>query len=213
MQAELTRSKDNSPIRLVSTRFGDMTIPREYIWDFPEGLVGMRHIKRFALINTSDNRETIFMWLHSIEHSDFAIPVMDPMLVFNDYRIRQDESEILRLGIDEMEQVQVLVIVNVPPGNPGGITANLVAPLILQTGNKTGWQVILEKSNYRVAQPLFAEKAENQPDESEAFVSVSSSSPSISVVKSDYKDDTDSVIVNRVRIIDGGVLKSPDSVT
>lgn len=180
MHEELTRSKDDSPIRLKSTRFGELVIPRDFVWDFPEGLVGLRGYNRFALINGNHDRDTMFMWLHSVERGDIALPVMNPLSVFTDYFIRQDESEIIRLKLDKAGEVQVLAIVSVPAGDPKGITANLAAPIVLDPSTHKGYQVILERGLYRVAQPLFPE-TETGSEESEILLSVGTSSPPVTV--------------------------------
>lgn len=213
MQAELTRPKEGSPIRLVSTRFGAIEIPGEYIWDFPEGLIGMKAEKRFALLNSCEKKDTVFVWLHSIDHGGLALPVMNPLIAFPDFGIRQDEPDIIRLGLENTGDVHVLVIVRVPPGDPGGITANLAAPLILHPKRKLGWQIILEKGNYKVAEPLFADRQKDQSDDSENLVSVGSSSPAISVVKEQYNEDEDSLYVTGSRIKIEEVRPTNDSVS
>ena len=143
--------------------------------------MGLKDSYRFALINTDSKSETVFMWLHSLDRPDLAVPVMNPLTVFPDYIIRQDEPGIMRLGLDESDgDVQVLVLVTVPHGDPGGSTANLAAPLILQTQTRKAWQVILEKGPYKVAQPLFDERA-GQSGENEVLVSVGCSSPAVRV--------------------------------
>lgn len=196
LQAELIKPRENSPVRLKSSRFGELTIPAEYIWNFPEGLAGLRDCHRFALINPNPGSETVFMWLHSVDRAELALPVMNPLTVFPDYVIRQDEPEIIRLGLDRAIQVQVLTIVRVPVNDPSGITANLAAPIILHPKAKLGWQVILERGYYRVAQPLFADKV--KPGESDRLVSVGTSSPPISVLKDSPEFDEDDYPLDNV---------------
>ena len=181
MELEITHSKQSSPVRIASSRFGEIVITPEYIWEFPEGLIGFRSHRRFALISTDDAEEALFMWLQSVTQGDFALPVMNPLRIFPDYIIRQDEPEIIRLGFNKAKNVQVLVIVTVPPGDPEGITANVAAPLILLPEKKKGWQVILEKGPYRVAQPLFANR-DKALEEGENIVSVGTLSPPVPII-------------------------------
>jgi flagellar assembly factor FliW len=213
LQAELIKPRENSPVRLKSSRFGDLKIPAEYIWNFPEGLAGLRDCHRFALINPNPGSETVFMWLHSVDREDLALPVMNPLTVFPDYIIRQDEPEIIRLGLDSAVQVQVLAIVRVPVNDPSGITANLAAPIILHPKAKLGWQVILERGYYRVAQPLFADKVKQSGD-ADKLVSVGTSSPSISVLKDlmESDDEDDYALDNVARIRLEEVVSPQDSV-
>lgn len=180
MELEITHSKQNSPVRIASSRFGDIIITPEYIWEFPEGLIGFRSLKNFALISISESKESLFMWLHSTSNGEFAVPVMNPLSLFPNYVIRQDEPEVVRLGFDKEKNIQVLVIVTVPKGDPEGITANLAAPLLLLPEKKKGWQVILEKGPYRVAQPLFANR-DKTSEEAEIIVSVGTLSPPVQI--------------------------------
>jgi flagellar assembly factor FliW len=214
LQAELVKPRENSPVRLKSSRFGELKIPSEYIWNFPEGLAGLRDCHRFALINPSPGSDTVFMWLQSVDRAELALPVMNPLTVFPDYIIRQDEPDIIRLGLDSAVHVQVLSIVRVPVNDPSGITANLAAPIILHPKVKLGWQVILERGYYRVAQPLFGDKV-TQSSESHRLVSVGTTSPSISVLKSlpefDEGDNFNVDNVARIRLEE--VVSPQDSVS
>ncbi len=217
MQENITNPKDSSTIRLNSSRFGELDVPAEYVWDFPRGLAGLKNSNRFALINADPKSETIFMWLHSLDRDDLAIPVMNPMIAFPDYIIRQDEPGIMRLGLDEADgDVQVLVLVTVPQGNPSGITANLAAPLILQAKARRGWQVILEKGPYKVAQPLFDEKA-GQSDENEVLVSVGCTSPAVKVATEsaantgDEAADKNITFDDKANVSAGEVVSPPES--
>ncbi|MBU1023854.1 flagellar assembly protein FliW [bacterium] len=183
MLSEIIQSRENSPIRLKSTRFGKLAIRPEFIWNFPEGLIGFRNCHRFALINAAkdDESESLFAWMQSIERENLAFPVMNPLAVFPDYVIRQDEPGIIMRGIDKSDgEYQLLVIVTVPERDPKGITANLAAPLILQPKNKTAWQVILEKGPYKVSQPLFAERC-SKTDKYDILVSVGSYAPPVRI--------------------------------
>jgi len=217
LQENITNPKDSSTIRLNSSRFGELDIPAEYVWDFPQGLMGLKNYYRFALINAEHKSETIFMWLHSLDRDDLAIPVMNPMIVFPDYIIRQDEPGIMRLGLDEADgEIQVLVLVTVPHGDPSGITANLAAPLILQAETKRGWQVILEKGPFKVAQPLFDERA-GESDENDVLVSVGCTSPAVKVATESAANTGDEAADNEIKFDDkanvsaGEVVSPPES--
>ena len=193
MQSDITQSRENSPIRLKSTRFGELVIQPEFIWNFPEGLIGFRTCHRFALINTAEENESesIFAWLQSLEKEDLAFPVMNPVPVFPDYVIRQDEPAIITHGIDKSDgEFKILVIVTVPMHDPTGITANLAAPLILQPNNNTAWQVILEKGPYKVSQPLFS-KNDSETGEYEILVSVGTNAPAVKVISNTLETKED----------------------
>lgn len=208
MELEITHSRQNSPVRIASTRFGDIVVSREFIWEFPEGLIGFRSYKSFALVNTSDESESYFIWLHSTTRGDLALPVMNPLRLFPEYTIRQDEPGIMRLGLKDVKEIQVLVIVTVPAGDPEGITANLAAPLILWPERNKGWQVILEKGPYRVAQPLFPGRDEY--NEGENIVSVGTLSPPVAVI-GDVTGERRSQSIIQARGREGEVMSPPEN--
>ncbi|WP_187369234.1 flagellar assembly protein FliW [Baekduia soli] len=135
---------------LQSSRFGELQIPAEAVLDFPAGLIGLGG-RRFALLARSE--ESAFVWLHSMDDPDLAVPVTNPWRFFEDYEIELGDDEAERLGISGPEDASIYVTVRSAPALDD-FCANLRAP-ILVVGNQ-GHQVINQAAIAPVRAPLFA---------------------------------------------------------
>jgi flagellar assembly factor FliW len=137
-------------VTLQSSRFGDLQIPEEAVLDFPSGLIGLGG-RRFALLARSD--ESAFVWLHSMDDPNLAIPVTNPWRFFDDYAVELDDAEAQRIGVTDPAEASVYVTVRSAPALDD-FCANLQAP-ILVVGNE-GHQVINQAPDSPVRAPLFS---------------------------------------------------------
>jgi flagellar assembly factor FliW len=137
-------------VTLQSSRFGELQIPAEAVIDFPAGLIGLGG-RRFALLARSE--ESAFVWLHSMDDPDLAVPVTNPWRFFDEFEVELGDDDVQRLGITSPEDASVYVTVRSAPALED-FCANLRAP-ILVVGN-TGHQVINQAPNAPVRAPLFA---------------------------------------------------------
>ena len=136
-----------------STRFGELSIPAEQVLEFPHGLIGLPGTK-FALLARSE--ESAFLWLHSLEDAELALPVTNPWRFFAGYEVVLGDEEAERLGIAQEDQTSVYVTVRAAE-ELGDFTANLAAPILVHGGR--GHQVINQAPDAPVRAPLFAAQA------------------------------------------------------
>ncbi len=137
-------------VTLYSTRFGEMEIPSESVIEFPTGLIGLAGT-RYALLARSP--ESAFIWLHSLDDPELAIPVTNPWRFFGEYEVELSDDEAERLGISEAEQTSVYVTVRAAQ-ELEDFCANLAAPILICAG--IGHQVINQAPDAPVRAPLFA---------------------------------------------------------
>ena len=97
-------------VTLQSSRFGELQIPAEAVLDFPSGLIGLGG-QRFALLARSE--ESAFVWLHSMDDPELAIPVTDPWRFFEGYELELSDDEAERIGATGPEDALVYVTVAV----------------------------------------------------------------------------------------------------
>lgn len=134
-----------------STRFGRLEVPAEAVIDFPSGLIGLPGT-RWALIARSD--DSAFVWLHSVDHPELAVPVTNPWRFFESYEVELSEEEAARVGIDAAEQASVYVTVRAGEALEDFV-ANLRAPILIANGR--GHQIInAAGGDYPMRAPLFA---------------------------------------------------------
>jgi flagellar assembly factor FliW len=134
---------------LKSTRFGDVELADDAIVEFPNGLIGL-HGRRYALVPHGD--DGTFVWLHSMEDADLALPITRPWTFFSDYEVELSDSEAERIGVSDPGQADVFVTVRAGE-SAADFTANLRAPIIIAGGR--GYQVINEAGDPPVRAPLF----------------------------------------------------------
>ena len=136
---------------LKSTRFGDVELADDAVVEFPTGLIGLRGT-RYALVPHGD--DGTFVWLHSMEDPDLALPVTRPWTFFADYEVELSDSEAERIGVSDPAQADVYVTVRAT-GAAADFTANLRAPIVIAGGR--GYQVINDAGDPPVRAPLFAD--------------------------------------------------------
>ncbi len=137
-----------------TTRFGPIDVDDEKIMTFKDGLLGFPKHQRFALIQTAP--DPAFFWLQSVDDPDLAFVVCDPLLFVPDYQvpIRQDDVE--ALGLRDLNDCQVLVIVNKVNGD---LTANLLGPLVVGAHSLLAKQLVLSDKRYGTRHRLMPAKA------------------------------------------------------
>lgn len=118
---------------------------------FPEGLLGLEEWKLFSLQQTPDMAPVAI--LHCTDEQRIRLIVADPHTWFPTYAINIPASVLKKLDVLNVAQLTTLVIINVEP-DPFSVTANLVAPLLINLKSKIGVQVVLENSPYIPRQPL-----------------------------------------------------------
>lgn len=142
----------------VSTaRFGDIAIEECRVLTFPEGLPGFDRLRRFALVphHAPPGKGSPFIWLQSLDDGALAFLAMEPHQCFPDYAPRVPRAEMEELGLTGPDaRPRLYVLLTVPPGRPLGITANLTAPVLLNTRGRLGRQVVLKTDQYGLRHPL-----------------------------------------------------------
>jgi flagellar assembly factor FliW len=142
-------------MELQTTRFGTITIEESDIITFPDGLVGLSHLKRFVLVRHDDNSP--FRWLQSVEEPGFAMLVIDPWFFRPDYEVVLSDVDVERLQLSDEAIRWVYVTVSIPPGKPHAMTANLLAPIVINGNARRGRQVILNDERYNTRHPILQE--------------------------------------------------------
>jgi flagellar assembly factor FliW len=137
--------------RIESTHFGTVQFETKDVLQVPEGVLGFNHLNRFLLIESEDFEP--FRFLQSIDEPVLCFTLIDPLLVDESYRLELNAEDQRKLDLDSPEQGLVYSVVTLAE-DPQGATANLYAPLVINTSNMRGSQVILLNSKYSVNQPL-----------------------------------------------------------
>ena len=139
---------------LQTKEFGEVTIEEEKIITFPGGIVGFPDLTQFALLHDEEDGVETIHWLQSLQEPAFAMPVMDPLLVKEDYNPEVDDELLKILGDWEHDELLVLVTVTVPQ-ELEKMTVNLKGPILINGKNRKACQVIVEGEEFKVKFPIY----------------------------------------------------------
>jgi flagellar assembly factor FliW len=137
--------------QIESTNFGVIKFEEEDVVELPEGVLGFSHLTRFLLIESEDYEP--FRFLQSIDEPFICFTLIDPLLVDQTYRLELKSEDQRKLHLESQDEGIVYSVVTLAE-NPQDATANLYAPLVINTSNMRGSQIILFDSKYSVNQPL-----------------------------------------------------------
>ena len=135
-------------VELQSKPFGKIRILDEQILSFPEGILGFSEFNRYALIEETE--DSPFKWLQSVDEPDLAFIVIQPEMFLKDYSPVLKESEISEIGLKNIKDALVFVIVTIPGNDPDGMTANLQGPILINKKNLTARQFISRNDSHSV---------------------------------------------------------------
>lgn len=120
---------------------------------FPSGLVGIEEIKLFRLAELPG--QTHFCRL-TAQCGSLTLLLFNPFAAFPAYELELAAHDVAELALSGPQQALVLVTVTISGGNVRQATVNLAAPLVINTGNRLGRQVVIADGRYRLKEPLFA---------------------------------------------------------
>lgn len=136
-----------------STLLGELEIEENNIIHFPEGIPAFEQEKQFIIIPLDESGP--FYYLQSVSNPDLCLIIAQPFSFFPNYEIDVADEDISRLGMDPERKNLALYVVLTIPEDFKLTTANLLAPLIINTENRQGMQYVAIKSNYSTRHLIF----------------------------------------------------------
>jgi flagellar assembly factor FliW len=140
----------------IETRiFGEVTIDSEKIITFVNGIIGFPDMKKFALIHDEEQGNNAgIRWLQSLEEPNFAMPVMDPLIVSPDYNPMVDDEILKPIGNIDPDELLVLTTVTIPK-DLKKMSVNLRGPIVINVTERKAVQIILDDDSYKVKFPIY----------------------------------------------------------
>jgi flagellar assembly factor FliW len=83
-----------------------------------------------------------------------AFVVTDPHKLVNGFKVTPGNTGIMEWRQEDPKDIKVLVILTIPPGRPRDLTANLMAPLVINLRTRLGHQVVVDKAGYSTKHPV-----------------------------------------------------------
>lgn len=150
-------------MNIQTSRFGDIEVPETNLIEFTRELPGFENESSFALLPCGDDSPFVFM--QSVTTPELAFLLTDPFLFFAGYEFEIDDATLEELAIDSSEDVHICAILTMYGGDVSSMTANLLAPVVINTANRKAKQVVVEKSSYTTKHELFPKRAAREDEE------------------------------------------------
>lgn len=119
--------------------------------DLVHALPGFPEARRFALVQLDDDGRLCA--LRSLDQSDLRFLVVPPAHFFSDYAPVIDDDTVADLQIESADEVLVLVILTAG-ASLASSTANLLAPVVVNTRTRQACQVVLDDPTLSTATPV-----------------------------------------------------------
>ena len=97
--------------------------------------------------------------MQSIKSPDLAFFITSPYIFFPDYEFEISDDVVAELELESPDDVLTYVIITVPGGSVRDMTANLLAPIIINARTMKAKQNVIENSEYNTKHRLFPESA------------------------------------------------------
>ncbi len=144
-------------MRLMTDALGEIEYDENAIIEFKEGLPGFEDAKQYVLV-LSDDLELPFHHLQSVDNPNVVFVITSPFLFVEDYDFELNDSVVQKLAIQEPGDLYIYTVVTIPKKVQFS-TINLTAPIVINTVNRQGMQVVLEEID-DINHPLFTKKGE-----------------------------------------------------
>lgn len=129
----------------------DAEIAEDQILWFADGIPGFPQSRRFVLTEMGEG--SAFQILQSVDEPEVSLIVTVPWLFFPDYDFELSELEQRELGITSAEETVVFSVVTLD-GENHQVFLNLLGPIIVNSTNRMGRQVVLVDSDLPVRAPV-----------------------------------------------------------
>ncbi|NLN75976.1 MAG: flagellar assembly protein FliW [Armatimonadetes bacterium] len=138
-------------MRIETTRFGVVEVDESALVNIPGGLLGFEEQTKYCLIQHRPSAN--FRWLQSTQEPSLAFVVVDPSEYFADYEIELSDRDVQRLQLSGAEDAIILTILTIRDSG-SDVSANLAAPIVINSKNLIAAQVVLEDERYQTRHVL-----------------------------------------------------------
>ncbi|MCP1109157.1 flagellar assembly factor FliW [Lachnospiraceae bacterium PF1-21] len=114
--------------------------------EFPEGILGFGEYREYIPVPISEENDAIIS-LQCVENEELEFIAMNPFFLLEEYEPVLTQGDYEKLGTTSEEELSyyVICVVKEPFGKS---TVNLKCPLVFNSKNRQGLQVILDSNDY-----------------------------------------------------------------
>lgn len=137
-----------------ATRFGEVALREDRLISFPAGILGFQTCTVFGLSRLPNNEESPILLLQCINEPDVGFLIADPEILGLEIKAKDREQALQETGMST-ETTQFLVILTMYEQDDSYyLTANLRAPVMIDSTTRKACQHILSNKNYTTQHKL-----------------------------------------------------------
>lgn len=137
-----------------TTRFGDVEVREDRLINFPNGLFGFRECTQFGLAKLPNIDNSPLMLLQCINQPSIAFLVADPAQLGLQLEQGDIEEALAETRLAQADTQFLTILTLYDQGESYYLTANLKAPVLVDSHNRNGLQFILSNKNYSTQHKL-----------------------------------------------------------
>ncbi len=140
-------------MQVKTRRFGPLEtveVPASQLYEFFPGLGGFEAHHQYALIA---DEESPVEWLQSTADPDVVFALLEPFIFAPDYSFEMTDADAAALALTRPSDAMVRTILTLRD-SASAITANLMAPIVLNPSMHLGRQIVLQESELPMRFPV-----------------------------------------------------------
>ncbi|MDD3269962.1 MAG: flagellar assembly protein FliW [Syntrophomonadaceae bacterium] len=140
-------------MKIKSTLLGELEYEEKDLIDFPVGIPAFENEKSFLVIAMEEGAP--FYYLHSVTNADLCMVMANPFVFFSDYTFEIGDEQVKQLECeDKREDLAIYVLLTIAEDFRQS-TANLLAPITINSQKRKGLQFIAVNSDYKTRHYIF----------------------------------------------------------
>ncbi len=140
-------------MQIIKTHFGEVKIDKEGIINFTQGLPGFNDLRSFVILPHEEGIPIYF--LQSLDDTGVSFVIANPYAFFPEYQVDVPSEDLAELELPDLNNALIYVILVVSQ-DPANITANLLAPVIINPEKRLSKQIVMTGEKYTTKHRLFA---------------------------------------------------------
>ena len=122
---------------------------------FVRPMPGFESLSRYALVDLGDGDEVPVVYeLRSLDRPEVRFLVAVPGAFFPEYEVSLDDEACAELSLTDAADALVLTVLSSTGGDDEQLTANLLAPVVINGRTRSAAQIILSGTDWPVRVPL-----------------------------------------------------------
>lgn len=131
-----------------ATRFGEVKLRKDRLISFPQGLFGFRECTSFGLTRLPNVDESPILLMQCVNEPSVAFLVADPKVLGLKIETDDEAEAITGTNMPKTDTQFLSILTLYDNGDSYYLTANLKAPLLVDSNQRMGVQYILTNKNY-----------------------------------------------------------------